>query len=43
MLNKTEQGKVFREFRGEIINVEVEYDDKVEKNNTTDRITGVIL
>ena len=42
MLKKPKQGKFFREFRGELINVDVDYDDKVESNNISDRIAGVI-
>ena len=42
MLNKPEQGHVFRAFRGYIINVKVDYDDGVESKNKIDRIAGVI-
>ena len=34
--------KVYREFIGEIINLEVYYDDNVERDNMSDRIAGVI-
>ena len=30
-MDKPKQGKVFREFRGEIMNFKVDYDNKVEK------------
>ena len=42
VLNNPKQGNVFRYFRGEIINVEVDYDGKVERRNTCDSIVGVI-
>ena len=42
VLKNTKQGKVFREFIGELMNVEVEYDEKVEMNNTSENIAGVI-
>ena len=41
--NNSEQGKVLREFRGYLMNFEVDYDNEVERNNTIDRIVGVIL
>ena len=40
-MNNTKQFNVFREFRGQIISVEVDYDNKVEMDNTTDSISGV--
>ena len=33
---------IFREFIGELMNAKVDYEDKVENNNTSDRIAGVI-
>ena len=42
VLNKPKQGKVFKEFIGEVINVEIDYDYEVERKNTSDRIVGVI-
>ena len=42
VLKNTKQGKVFREFIEELMNVEVEYDEKVEMNNTSENIAGVI-
>ena len=42
ILNKTKQGKNFREFRGEQMNAEVEYDNKIESNKTRDRVAGVL-
>ena len=42
VLNKPKQGKVFRHFRGELINVEVDYDNLVERNNKSDSISGVL-
>ena len=36
------QAKGFNEFRRELMNVEVDYDDGVESKNTSERITGVI-
>ena len=38
VLNNPKQGKVLRELRGNIIIVEVDYDNKVERNNMSDRI-----
>ena len=43
VLNKKKQHTIFREFKGEIMNVELNYGDKVESNNTSDRIAGVLL
>ena len=34
--------KVFREFRVELMNIEVEYGKKVENNNTSNTISGVL-
>ena len=34
VLNKPKQGKVFREFRGHLMNVAEDYDDDVERRNT---------
>jgi hypothetical protein len=34
ILNKPKQGKVFREFRGHLMNVAEDYDDDVERRNT---------
>ena len=42
VLNNPKQGKVFKEFIGEVINVEIDYDYEVERKNTSDRIVGVI-
>ena len=40
--HKPKQGNVFREFRVDIMNVDVYYDNEEESNNTSDRIAGVI-
>ena len=45
MGGRTEQAKTrqgFRHFRGELINVEVDYDNLVERNNKSDSISGVL-
>ena len=42
MLNNPKQGKVFRYFRGDLINLEVDYDDEVERENITNRVSGVL-
>ena len=42
ILNKSKQGKVFWEFILELINVKVDYGNKVERNKTRVRIKGVI-
>ena len=42
VLRNSKQGKIFREFIGELINVEVDYDEEVESNNTCDRTAGVL-
>ena len=42
MLNNPKQGKVFRYFRGELINLEVDYDNEVERENITNRVSGVL-
>ena len=42
VMNKPKQGKFFREFIGELINFEVDYDEEVESNNTCDRTAGVL-
>ena len=42
VLNKPKQGNIFREFRGEPINIELEYDEEVERENTSDKIAGGI-
>ena len=34
--------KLFREFRGELMNFEVDYDYEVERKNTSDMIAGGI-
>ena len=36
------QGKVFREFIGKLMNAKADYDNKVERNNTSDSISEVI-
>ena len=41
-LEKPEQGKVFRELRGDLMNVGVDYNDNIEMGNTSDRIEGVV-
>ena len=41
MLNKPKQGKDFRSFRGELMNVGINYYHDIEKTNTSDRIAGV--
>ena len=41
-MKNPKQGDFFREFRGELMNVEVDYDNEVESNNTNDSIVGVI-
>ena len=40
--HKPKQGNVFREFRVDIMNVDVYYDNEEESNNTSDSIAGVI-
>ena len=42
ILKKPKQGKGFTEFRGQITNIEVEYDYRAERNNTSDNIEEVI-
>ena len=42
VLNNPKQGKVFRYFRGELINLEVDYDNEVERENITNRVSGVL-
>ena len=42
VLINPKQGKVFREFIGELINLELDYDDEVESKNMSDRIEGVL-
>ena len=42
LLNNPKQVEMFREFRGGIMNAEVEYDGKAEKNNSGDIIVGVL-
>ena len=42
VLNNPKQGKVFREFIGDLMNAKVDYDDKEERNNMSDRTAGVI-
>ena len=42
MLINPKEGKVFREFRGEPINVELDHGDEAERNNTSDRIAVMI-
>ena len=42
MLNKPKQGKSFRDLRVELTNVEVDYDNEVESNNTSDVIARVL-
>ena len=39
-MDKPKQGKFFREFRGEIMNFKVDYDNEVKKG-TSARIAGV--
>ena len=40
--NKPKQGTIFRKFRGELINSEVDVGENVEGENMSDRIEGVI-
>ena len=42
VLNKQKKGKVFRELKGQLMNVEVDYEKKVERKNISDSIAGVI-
>ena len=41
VLEKPKQGEGFRVFRGDLINVRVDYNDNIESKNTSDRIEGV--
>ena len=42
ILSKLKQGKVFREFIGQLMDVEVDYHDKTESKNTSERIVAVL-
>ena len=42
VLNKPKLSKVFREFRGELMNTKVDYDNEVERENTSDKISGLV-
>ena len=42
VLNKPKQYKVFKEYIVQLMNIEVDYDDEVERNNMSDRISEVI-
>ena len=42
VLNNAKLVNVFKEFRGELMNAKEEYGDKVERENTSDRVAGVI-
>ena len=39
VMNNTNQGKVFRDFRGEMMNSGIDYGNSIEKKNTSDRIS----
>ena len=41
-MSHPKQGKVFRGFGGYIMNVEVDYENKLEMKNTSDSIAGVL-
>ena len=42
VLNNPKQGKCFREFRGYLMNIDMDYEDDIESKNTSDRIAGVV-
>ena len=42
MLNKKNQGNIFRYFIGDLMNADVNYYDEVESKNMSDRIAVVI-
>ena len=42
VLNNPNQGKIFSKFRGELMNVMINYKNNVESKNTSDRISGVL-
>ena len=39
VINNKNKGKVFREFRGDMMNSGIDYGNKIEKKNTSDRIS----
>ena len=42
LLINPKQGKVFSELRGELINTGIDYDENIDRENTSDRIAGVV-
>ena len=42
VLNNPKLVNVFKEFRGELMNAEEDYGDEAERENTSDRVAGVI-
>ena len=42
VLKKPNKGKVFRYYRGELMNTRIEYDDNKERKNMSDRISKMV-
>ena len=42
VLNKTKKSMVFRQFRGDMIHVGVDYGDDIQRGNISDMIAGVV-
>ena len=42
VLNKPRQENIFREFRGEMMNLGIGYDDQIWRLNTSNGIAGVV-
>ena len=43
LLNKQKKGNVFRNFRGGVTKMGIDYDEKVKRGNMTNRIAGEVL